>query len=169
MSKFTDTLTYGYVLFDPIVARIWAENDKGITTNPSEPSDSEATARTIPAVMASGSIQRHESTTEKIVMVKWTPLTTPIQTGDSDILSYNLEYDQGSDDWISLIGESSNYQLTEANVTHSIIAGGLYKFRIKARNIYGWATDFSSPAFEVYAAEEPDQMQPVTVEYIYQN
>lgn len=137
MSEFTTTL--GYALFDPIKVRISAVNSKGQTANPSETSDSAATARTVPQQMASASIQRHTATTESIVKLQWTALTMAEETGDSSILSYELQYDQASDNWISVVGDSSNYLLTEANVTQSITPGATYQFRIRAKNVYGWA------------------------------
>jgi hypothetical protein len=88
MSEFTTTL--GYALFDPIKVRISAVNSKGQTANPSETSDSAATARTVPQQMASASIQRHTATTESIVKLQWTALTMAEETGDSSILSYEL-------------------------------------------------------------------------------
>lgn len=40
--------------------------------------------------MAFDSIQRHELTTENTLRVKWTHLTTSLETGDSEILSYEV-------------------------------------------------------------------------------
>jgi hypothetical protein len=67
-----------------------------------------------------------------------------------------------------VIGKSSDYILNEANMTQNIVPGQEYKFKIKARNIYGWAELYSDPV-SVFAAEEPGQMDPPIVEHIHQD
>ena len=92
-------------------------------------------------------------------------MTEPADTGDSEILSYDLQYDQGVGDWISIVGATSHYPLTEVFLTDNLVPGGQYQFRIRALNIYGWSSDYSSPYIVLEAAEEPAQMQSVTLEY----
>jgi hypothetical protein len=71
--------------------------------------------------------------------VKWTGLTG-LSTGNSAILSYNLYWDNGSG--------TTNVQLTDSLITSytviGLTGGQSYKFKVRARNIYGygdWSTD----------------------------
>jgi hypothetical protein len=115
--------------------------------------------------MPSESITRHEDTTENIIYIEWTPLTSAEDRGDSTILSYNLQYNQGVGDWVSIVGEVSHYPHTQISLVDGILVGGQYQFRIRALNIYGWSADFSTPYTILEASEEPDQMEPVTLEF----
>lgn len=72
-------------------------------------------------------------------------MSSPEETGDSEILSYEVLFDPGTGTWESVIGESSDYILNEANMTQNIVPGQIYKFKIKAKNIYGWAELYSDP------------------------
>ena len=92
MSQFTDP-QLGYELFEPIVVRVTAKNAKGLSISPSLPSTASATTKTIPTVMHYNSITRGETTDEATLDIRWTPLVTASDTGDSEILSYNLQYD----------------------------------------------------------------------------
>lgn len=63
----------------------------------------------------------------------WTTLTG-LLSGDSNILSYNLYWDNGTG--------VTNIELVDANLTQftvSALTGGLnYKFKVRARNVYGY-------------------------------
>jgi hypothetical protein len=152
MHVFTDSL--GYQLFDVIAVRVTAKNEKGSSPLPSATSTAFATVKTIPQAMAFSSITRDSSTTENLVIVDWQPLVTSLETGDSAILSYNLQYDQGIDSWVSIVGESTFYTLTSATVT-DLAKGLTYQFKIQALNIYGWSPEQTMPFAQVKAAEEP--------------
>jgi len=39
---------------------------------------------------------------------------------------------------VDLTGVASDYLLTTFTLTHSIVAGGVYQFRYRAANKYGW-------------------------------
>ena len=94
-------------------------------------------------------------------------MLTDVETGGASITSYNLQYDQGTDGatWTDLVGSPSNYLLNEFTVTESIVAGVTYKFRIRARNVYGWQPDYSDPAVGVAASEAPSQMDTLATSY----
>lgn len=95
--------------------------------------------------------------------VTWTALTSAIETGDSTILSYNLQWDAGSNkvDWHNLIGFSTNSLSTSFTVSSGIAPGSCYFFRVRAKNIYGYG-DFSD-AQEIKASGTPSQMTSPTV------
>ena len=145
MSDFTDALL-GYELFDTIVIRVSAENVKGRSEyNSVTFMGTTATAKTIPEVMPSATITRGALTSEDLLQIEWTELITASETGDSPILSYSLEYDQGTNSWVTVIGDPENYLLNTVIIMDSVVAGTLYTFRIRAKNVYGWSPQYSYP------------------------
>ncbi len=164
MSQFTDP-QLGYEIFEPIVVRVSASNAKGLSITPSLPSTSSATTKTIPTVMHYNCITRGETTDEATLDIRWTPLVTASDTGDSEILSYNLQYDQGKNTWVDVIGQSSYYPLTQVVLTDGIQAGVHYNFRIRALNVYGWSAQFSFPHVSIEASGKPAPMDTVTTTY----
>ena len=76
------------------------------------------------------------------ITVTWTALTSP-NNGDSDILAYELRWDNGLGTTPSI--ELSNV-LTTSYVVTGITAGTQYQFDIRARNVYGSATSYSAIA-----------------------
>jgi len=89
--------------------------------------------------MPSGTIRRGELTGEHLLQIEWTELLTREEIGDSQILSYHLEFDQGTNMWVTVVGNPQNYALNSVIITNDIVAGTVYTFRIRARNIYGWS------------------------------
>jgi hypothetical protein len=80
----------------------------------------------------------YDSMRDTSIKVDWTPITSDLETGASDILSYSLEWDQASDTWISLVGETlASLDLT-FTVTTNVVPGSLYSFRLRAKNEHGW-------------------------------
>jgi hypothetical protein len=152
MSEFTNTL--GYQLYDSITVRISAINEKGISL-PSPSSTNSATAKLVPQPVPSSSIVRGSLTTENQLHLIWSPLTTSDETGDSAILSYNVQYDQGNDQWMSVIGVASYYTQNEAFITENLEAGVTYKIRIRALNVYGWSDTVGEPYAEIDASGIP--------------
>ena len=82
---------------------------------------------------------RGVSTNTKQIEIQWLALTTP-QNGDSSVLSYNLEWDGGSSGSVysSLVGYVANSLSTSFLATNGLTAGQLYRFRVRAKNIWGW-------------------------------
>jgi CTP-dependent riboflavin kinase len=68
------------------------------------------------------SITRGESTSVNLLHIVWTALATEQETGNSQILSYNVQY-QVSGTWVSAVGESTHYLQTEAYITDNVVAG----------------------------------------------
>ena len=88
-------------------------------------------------------------------------------TGGSTIVSLHLQWDKGTggEAWTTLIGD--NPYSTSVAYTYSsglIQSGRIYKFRYRARNVFGWG-EFSEQG-DVLAAAEPDKMDQVTVTLI---
>lgn len=98
-------------------------------------------------------------TSETQIKVTWTALNAPPtspHTGGSAIISYNLEWDNGSGatTWSDLLGGSlPDSTATQLTLTSQIVAGVTYKFRVRAKNIYGWG--LPSTILSVKAARTP--------------
>jgi len=62
------------------------------------------------------------------------------ETGGSGILSYNVQWDTGTDGrfWSNLAGFASNYLANEYTATSSIVAGRTYLIKVRARNYWGY-------------------------------
>jgi len=86
---------------------------------------------------------RGNATTIDLLQVNWVALTGD-DTGSSTILSYNLQWDNGTNavSWFDLIGDGVTYPystVVSANFTNGIVAGTQYKMRIRAYNALGWS------------------------------
>lgn len=101
-------------------------------------------------------ITRGSLTSQYQIEVIWTPLVTFEQKGGSEITSYNLQYDRGIGDWTDIVGSSTGYLQSSVIVTEDISAGTNYLFRVRARNIYGFASDFTDPTVTIRASDIPD-------------
>ena len=86
--------------------------------------------------------------TDNTITVEWTELTGA-QTGNSDILSYNLYWNDGSGD---LTIELCDSLRTSFTVT-SLIGSTTYSFKVRAFNIYGYG-EFSD-VYQVVASDLP--------------
>jgi hypothetical protein len=83
-------------------------------------------------------------------------LIAGVPSGDSAILSYNLQWDAGTQDdtqFADLIGNPTNSLATQYTVTSMIAPGGFYRFRVRASNIYGFGVFSNIYSFK--ASEEP--------------
>lgn len=79
-------------------------------------------------------------------------------------MSYNLQYDQGENQYISVIGEAPD------NLERVITRGGLttdviFKFKYRVRSKYGWSDDFS-PVLSARTATIPEQVSGITFSII---
>ena len=88
---------------------------------------------------------RGAATTTSALDVQWTAITTSPQDGGSTILSYNLQWDSGTNGatWTDLIGNAPPSLSTSMTVTTNVTVGITYQFRVRAYNQYGWGV-FSS-------------------------
>jgi len=90
-------------------------------------------------------------TTSKSIYVQY---TAPSTDGGSDILSYELQMDDGKGgDFVSLIGGSENYLKLWFIVEGNLNKGTIYRFRYRALNSVGWSL-FSDTGF-IQAANVP--------------
>lgn len=135
--------------------RVTAYNEKGWSQTASLTSTVAATAKTIPAQMTAATIQRGSKTSETQIHVTWSAVVLAAKTGDSAILSYNLQYDQGTSLWVNVVGDPTPFTQTETIITTGITKGTNYKFKIKARNVYDWAASFTSPNVIIAASDKP--------------
>lgn len=82
------------------------------------------------------------SSTDVTLTLNWAPLTGA-QAGNSDVIAYSLYWDNG------VSGADADIELTDALVTsftvNGVLGGQPYKFRVRARNIYGYG-DYSPAA-----------------------
>lgn len=93
-------------------------------------------------------------TTTSRLNVDWVVLSTA-GTGYSSILSYNLQWDKGTNGgvWTDLTGISSDYTSLSFAITSEVVAGTTYLIRVRAKNYWGWGP-FSS-TLSIKAAMAP--------------
>lgn len=95
--------------------------------------------------------------TDISIQVEWQALIDD-QTGNSDILSYNLYWDDG-------LGTTNIELIDDLVLMHTVLAlqGGLnYKFKVRALNIYGYG-EFSTE-YIVEASDYPGKPPIATVQ-----
>lgn len=88
----------------------------------------------------------------------WSEIEVSAASGDSEITSYNLQWDVGTSgtEWHDLVGNPVQSLEREFTISSMVSPGDFYRFRLRASNIYGFG-DFSSE-FEFKAAQEPQQL-----------
>ena len=93
------------------------------------------------------------STTQ--IKLDWNELTGDA-TGGSPIDSYHLQWDQGlnTDTYSDLKGQDGAFDTAVTFTITDLTPGGLYKFRLRAHNVHGWSTDYSTPV-TFQAADQP--------------
>ena len=122
---------YNLVFDQQIVVRVSQRNAYGFKTPPTLNSGSDTRIRQIPSKMLPVVI---ESFTDTQVTVSWTSLTG-IDTGNSEIIAYQLYYDNSLGTPNIKIYESLLNQLT----INGLEGGKTYRFVVRAKNIYGEA------------------------------
>ncbi len=97
------------------------------------------------------------STNTYQTIVFMTPMTDTVETGGSPIVSYSLEWDNGSNSasFVVLNGVTEN-NIMLRYVMNDLTAGMTYRFRYRVRNIFGWSLDYSD-VITVLAATRPDR------------
>ncbi len=98
-------------------------------------------------------------TDEYRIDVSWNALTSP-ENGDIAITSYDLQYDNGTAGfvWYSLVGLTPDSLALSYRITTGVVPGRIYRFRVRARNPFGWG-DLST-WLAIKAATLPDRMTP---------
>ena len=104
---------------------------------------------------------RDEQTDPSTIFVNWTPIGAP-DNGNSEVISYSLEFDAntGGQSWFTLVGYLSDYLDTSLAVSEQIQSGLTYKFRLRAKNKWGWGA--YSEVSSVQAANKPLQISDLT-------
>lgn len=89
--------------------------------------------------------------------MNWNALTTDEETGGATILSYSLEWDNGSglDNYTPLVGYSSDFTGLTYQVSSNVSAGTTYRFRIRAKNVWSWSNYSSVVSALPSAAPDP--------------
>ena len=95
------------------------------------------------------------------IVVDW---TAPSNDGYSDIVSFNLQWDTGTDGelWTNLIGFNTDSLAQTFTVAQGVAFGDQYLFKVRAKNYWGWS-DFSENLV-IKSATYPDPMLSVTTE-----
>lgn len=141
---------------DAVSVRVRAHNSLGDGSWSSTYS-SGAKVRSIPSTMTAPTIASYSDSS---INVTWTALSSP-SNGNSDILAYELVWDQGLDvvPSVDLSNTLTTYYVLSSS---QITSGGKYRFAVRARNIYGSATSYSSETV-AYAYDVPAKMAQATV------
>jgi hypothetical protein len=140
------------LVYDTLVrAKVLARNERGWSTASAANSDG---ARVQVEPLAMGVTSRGLETGPTQIDVYWSPLTTP-EDGGSAVLSYHLQYDNGTfaTTWLDVVGLAPDSVATSIIVSSEIVSGTVYGFRVRARNIFGWGP--YSAVTEIKAAREP--------------
>jgi hypothetical protein len=113
-----------------------------------------------------GAATRGSQTNEHQIEILWTPLTLTEELRGAPIVSYHLQWDEGTSgrDWDDLTGITVNSLNTSFIVTTGLLVGYDYQFRVRARNAYGFG-DFSDPA-NIRTSDKPEIMAAVTTSIV---
>jgi hypothetical protein len=133
MSVFTDAATFGYIFDDVVFVRVKATNSYGYGELSEPCDDTGARIRVVPTKMAAPT--EDLASTDTQIILHWIPLTG-VDAGNSDVIAYSLFWDAGD-----AAKAEADVPLFDANVdqfTVTGVTGGVtYRFRVRARNIYG--------------------------------
>jgi hypothetical protein len=141
--------TFGLLQNDLISVRIAATNTIGTSPYLTEIGVAVQTVPEAPSAVAQGS-----QTTEEQIEVKWSLVTDEYESGGTPILSYRLDWDNGTNlmIWTTLIGYESAYDGV-AWIQGGCVPGKTYHFRLSVQNAQGWSA--YSPVTAVLAANVP--------------
>lgn len=106
---------------------------------------------------------RGSGTTGTSLEIDWVALTTSAETGGSAITSYNLEWDDHTNQviWYEVEGETSAFLGLTTTHTTNVVQGNRYYFRLRGQNTHGWG-DYSD-IIDILAAVEPSVLAMITV------
>ena len=96
-------------------------------------------------------------TSHNQIEVQWLALTTAEETGNTAIVSYQLLWDNNSGTSDIVLHESD----TLSFLVDSLAEGSDYKFRVIARNVYGYGE--TSDEVTIRASDVPDAMSMVNI------
>lgn len=143
---------------DQIFAKVEAINSYGTGPLSAASSDTVYLSKAPSAPSASPAITTQ---TETAIAVSYAALSGNSETGGSDILSYNIVFDDGSNGstFTTLAGETP-FTTSLAYTKSGLTSGTTYQFKYRAYNKHGWS-DYS-PVISILAAEVPDTMDAIT-------
>lgn len=146
------SLTYGTL----IRVQVQARNLKGWSV--ASPLNTAGSVLETEPVAPATPTRIHALTDDFQMAVDWTELVTDAERGgpSAPITSYRLEWDGTTNGatWTVLVGVSPLSLATNFTATVNVIPGGLYQFRVAAKNKYGWGP--YSGYLSSYAATEPE-------------
>jgi len=94
------------------------------------------------------------------MVISWTALSSATDIGNSAITAYNLYWDTGA----GTSATTSLYEgLTTSYTLNGLTSGRNYKFKIRARNIYGYGS-FSTEV-TLQASTLPGTVTTITTQY----
>lgn len=141
---------YSLTYSTTVIAVVYAYNSVGWSAVSPE-NTSGATVQTVPVQM--GQVSRGSTTSTSQIQVDWTPLTSAADTGGSSIVSYRLQWDQGTATWTDLAGFTSDYTSTTFTLTSGLASSTDYNFKVSAKNAHGWGAE--SAAKTIRTSAEP--------------
>ncbi len=152
-----------------VIARVMSTNQFG-DSDYSQPNVMGATIRTEPQKMKGLEYLPLDSSDIKISL-KWLPLVTHFEIGGETIITYNLQWDEGTNgaSWKDVQGQESIPSLaTSAQIiTDHLVLGNTYKFRLQALNIHGWSVAYETlSVLHSFITVRPDAVT-VTMESLY--
>lgn len=105
---------------------------------------------------------RGSNTKTSSIEVLWSSLTLRDDIRANNVLSYNLQWDKGTNGvtWEDLVGYNTETTSTSFNAVTGIIGGQLYQFKVRAKNLYGWGS--FSPVTTIRASQFPDPVATIT-------
>ena len=101
-----------------------------------------------------------ESTATSLKL-NWTPLTSSADIGNSAILAYEVFWDANSDTVNLLLHDDSTVTVTADRLD----PGETYKFKVRARNIYGYGP--FSDTVDIIPDDAPATMDAPTTTLVY--
>ena len=141
------------------VVQVTATNEIG-TSDPSDANTGGAVVKTEPTA-PSAPLRDDAGTSDLQITVSFPVVDSHPDHGGSPITSIALYWDEGRGDgtYTALVGEGSDSLLEVFTVSGGVTRSGLYEFRHRAANIFGWGG--YSPAVTITAATKPDVMAAV--------
>ena len=143
--------------FDSLVAATVTACNRNGCGAASVPNAEGARTQTVPLQPASP--VEAQLTNENQVHISWAVQTSHEETGGTDILSYNLRWDKGSNGltWYHAIGFTQDELIAEYVVSDGVLPGNLYFFQVRSKNKWGWS-EWSAVA-QVKASTWPDVVE----------
>ena len=96
------------------------------------------------------------TTNQRNIDFQWDRLTTSVETGGTSILSYNVQWDLGTNGYtyVSRVGYSAIYDENSYSISAGIEVGKFYQVRVAAKNYWGWGP--FSEVLTIKAASFPE-------------